>query len=163
MTTILVAVMNGKNVKKDTDYIQANVKTLRTYNMTERFTVEESENQLTIYDYNGLDDYYHLGNDTRDVKSLCRLINELHEENEANKKIIKEQKKKLDEYYNNRFECILCGYTNYLDKGFKIVRDFQVCVYYNPNGKHMGKCLYYGYDECNKAQCEKCTEYKVLR
>lgn len=46
--------------------------------MTEnkRFTMEKSEGQDTIYDWEGLDDYYHLGNDTRDVKDLCDLLNE---------------------------------------------------------------------------------------
>ena len=41
-----------------------------------RFYVSESENQLTIYDNEGLDDYYHLGNDERDVKGICNLLNE---------------------------------------------------------------------------------------
>ena len=41
-----------------------------------RFYVSESENQLTIYDNEGLDDYYHLGNDERDVKGICKLLNE---------------------------------------------------------------------------------------
>lgn len=41
-----------------------------------RFYVSESENQLTIYDNDGLDDYYHLGNDERDVKGICKLLNE---------------------------------------------------------------------------------------
>lgn len=49
--------------------------------MAKRFTVGESENQDTIFDYDGIDDYYHLGNDTRDVIDLCKLLNELHEEN----------------------------------------------------------------------------------
>ena len=49
--------------------------------MVKRFTVGESENQDTIFDYDGIDDYYHLGNDTRDVIDLCKLLNELHEEN----------------------------------------------------------------------------------
>lgn len=49
--------------------------------MAKRFRVEESENQDTIFDYDGIDDYYHLGNDTRDVMALCKLLNELHEEN----------------------------------------------------------------------------------
>ena len=40
-----------------------------------RFYVSESENQLTIYDNEGLDDYYHLGNDERDVKGICDLLN----------------------------------------------------------------------------------------
>ena len=41
-----------------------------------RFTIEESENQLIIFDNEGLDDYYHLGNDERDVKGICKLLNE---------------------------------------------------------------------------------------
>ena len=41
-----------------------------------RFYVSESENQLTIYDNEGLDDYYHLGNDERDVKGICDFMNE---------------------------------------------------------------------------------------
>ena len=55
-----------------------------------RFYVSESENQLTIYDNEGLDDYYHLGNDERDVKGICDLLNGLQEENEALKKFIKD-------------------------------------------------------------------------
>ena len=45
-----------------------------------RFYVSESENQLTIYDNEGLDDYYHLGNDERDVKGICKLLNEQQKE-----------------------------------------------------------------------------------
>ncbi|MBP5423006.1 MAG: hypothetical protein J6Y78_11250 [Paludibacteraceae bacterium] len=41
-----------------------------------RFIVEESENQLIIYDNDGIDDYYHLGNDESDVKAICGLLNE---------------------------------------------------------------------------------------
>ena len=42
----------------------------------ERFTIEESENQLIIFD-NGVSDetYFHLGNDERDVKYVCDLLN----------------------------------------------------------------------------------------
>lgn len=42
-----------------------------------RFTIEESENQLIIFD-NGVSDetYFHLGNDERDVKYVCDLLNE---------------------------------------------------------------------------------------
>ncbi len=59
--------------------------------MTEkRFTLEKSENQDTIYDNECIDDYYHLGNDTRDVKALCKLLNELHEENHQLRNRIKE-------------------------------------------------------------------------
>ena len=61
-----------------------------------RFYVSESENQLTIYDNEGLDDYYHLGYDERDVKGICKLLNEqqatiqsLKEENIELKKLRK--------------------------------------------------------------------------
>ena len=58
--------------------------------MTEkRFEVGTSENQDTIFDNEGPDDYYHLGNDTRDVKALCKLLNELHEENQQLKILTK--------------------------------------------------------------------------
>ena len=67
-----------------------------------RFYVSESENQLTIYDNEGLDDYYHLGNDERDVKGICKLLNEqqatieqLQEENASLKQRIRDIK------YNN--------------------------------------------------------------
>ena len=45
-----------------------------------RFTIEESENQLIIFD-NGVSDetYFHLGNDERDVKYVCDLLNEQQE------------------------------------------------------------------------------------
>ena len=58
--------------------------------MTEkRFEVETSENQDTIFDNEGPDDYYHLGNDTEDVQALCKLLNELHEENQQLKKTLR--------------------------------------------------------------------------
>ena len=58
--------------------------------MTEkRFEVGTSENQDTIFDNEGPDDYYHLGNDTRDVNDLCKLLNELHEENQQLKILTK--------------------------------------------------------------------------
>ena len=58
--------------------------------MTEkRFEVGTSENQDTIFDNEGPDDYYHLGNDTRDVNDLCKLLNELHEENQQLKKTLR--------------------------------------------------------------------------
>lgn len=58
--------------------------------MTEkRFEVETSENQDTIFDNEGPDDYYHLGNDTEDVQALCKLLNELHEENQQLKILTK--------------------------------------------------------------------------
>ena len=75
--------------------------------MTEkRFELGKSENQDTIFDNEGPDDYYHLGNDTKDVKALCKLLNELHEENQLNKlqeenkqlkKIIKENSKTINQ------------------------------------------------------------------
>ena len=59
--------------------------------MGKRFHIEtgqhtNGEMQL-IYDNEGLDDYYFI-NDEIDFKDLCNLLNELHEENEANKKTI---------------------------------------------------------------------------
>ena len=54
--------------------------------MSKRFYVDESENQDTIFDDEGVDDYYHLGKDTRDVNALCNLLNELNEENKKFKK-----------------------------------------------------------------------------
>ena len=54
-----------------------------------RFEVGTSENQDTIFDNEGPDDYYHLGNDTEDVKALCKLLNELHEENQQLKILTK--------------------------------------------------------------------------
>ena len=58
--------------------------------MTEkRFEVGTSENQDTIFDNEGPDDYYHLGNDTEDVNDLCKLLNELHEENQQLKILTK--------------------------------------------------------------------------
>ena len=49
--------------------------------MTEnkRYTMEKSEGQDTIYDWEGIDDYYHLGNDTRDVKAICDTLNKQEE------------------------------------------------------------------------------------
>lgn len=65
--------------------------------MTEkRWTLEESENQDTIFDNEGPDDYYHLGNDTRDVKAICDRLNEydtqikeLQQENQQFKKTLR--------------------------------------------------------------------------
>lgn len=62
-----------------------------------RFYVSESENQLTIYDNEGLDDYYHLGNDERDVKGICKLLNE-------QQATINELRKKLKKYEDKEFE-----------------------------------------------------------
>ncbi|MBQ6345147.1 MAG: hypothetical protein IJI42_05540 [Methanobrevibacter sp.] len=60
-----------------------------------RFTIEESENQLIIFD-NGISDetYFHLGNDERDVKYVCDLLNEQQdtiEQLEKDKAILKER------------------------------------------------------------------------
>lgn len=66
-----------------------------------RFYVSESENQLTIYDNDGLDDYYHLGNDERDVKGICKLLNNLHQENQILETDCKNQKESK-EYWRNK-------------------------------------------------------------
>ena len=86
--------------------------------MTARFEVGYSENQDTIFDNEGVDDYYHLGNDTKDVKALCTLLNELHEKNKLNelyeenkqlKHIIKENSKLVNELSedNNQFQILV--------------------------------------------------------
>lgn len=67
-----------------------------------RFYVSESENQLTIYDNEGLDDYYHLGNDERDVKGICKLLNE--QQSSINQ--LKAEKIKLNEE-NKRLNAFL--------------------------------------------------------
>ena len=62
--------------------------------MTEkRFELGKSENQDTIFDNESPDDYYHLGNDTEDVKALCNLLNELNEKNKLNE--LHEENKQL--------------------------------------------------------------------
>ena len=65
-----------------------------------RFTIEESENQLIIFD-NGVSDetYFHLGNDERDVKYVCDLLNELFNEND-----ILKQKLKTKSIVNKQYE-----------------------------------------------------------
>ena len=74
-------------------------------NMTEeRFEIGESENQDTIFDNEGPDDYYHLGNDTRDVKALCKLLNELSEENQQLKKENHQLKHLIQAIISKEFE-----------------------------------------------------------
>ena len=64
--------------------------------MTEkRFTVETSENQLIIVDNEGPDDYYHLGCDDRDVKGICRMLNDLNKDNQEEIQAFKKQNKEL--------------------------------------------------------------------
>lgn len=61
-----------------------------------RFIVEESEHQLIVYDNDGLDDYYHLGNDERDVKGICDLLNGFHDDNLQLKKLLQEAEDEID-------------------------------------------------------------------
>ena len=73
-----------------------------------RFTIEESENQLIIFD-NGVSDetYFHLGNDERDVKYVCDLLNDLNGENEQLRKDKEQLKERLRECGRrlDRFNC----------------------------------------------------------
>ena len=70
--------------------------------MTEkRFEVGDSENQYIIFDNEGPDDYYHLGNDERDVKALCKLMNELQEDQLEEIQALKAQNKELKEAIGN--------------------------------------------------------------
>ena len=73
-----------------------------------RFYVSESENQLSIYDNEGLDDYYHLGNDERDVKGICELLNELFEHNLHLQRLIES----LAEVSGESIEDMIERYTN---------------------------------------------------
>ena len=61
-----------------------------------RFIVEESEHQLIVNDNDGLDDYYHLGNDERDVKGICDLLNGFHDDNLQLKKLLQEAEDEID-------------------------------------------------------------------
>ena len=73
--------------------------------MTEkRFEVGTSEKQDTIFDNEGSDDYYHLGNDTRDVKALCKLLNGLHEENQQLIQLLKNQSVIIQELHSKLLE-----------------------------------------------------------
>lgn len=65
-----------------------------------RFTIEESENQLIIFD-NGLPDetYFHLGTDERDVKYVCDLLNQLANENELLKDNLEKIPPKIKEVW----------------------------------------------------------------
>ena len=65
--------------------------------MTKRFTIEQSNKSLIIYDHNSIDDYYHVGNDERDILRLCDLLNELV--TEINQ--LKEENKQLRNDYSN--------------------------------------------------------------
>ena len=63
-----------------------------------RFQIETGQTEKgdtpMIYDWEGLDDYYFM-NDCRDFKGLCKLLNELHEENQELKKQNKELHDKI--------------------------------------------------------------------
>lgn len=63
-----------------------------------RFQIETGQTEKgdtpVIYDWEGLDDYYFM-NDCRDFKGLCKLLNELHEENQELKKQNKELHDKI--------------------------------------------------------------------
>lgn len=96
--------------------------------LSQRFHIEteqhtNGETQL-IYDDEGIDDYYFI-NDERDFKALCKLLNELHNENEANKKTIRNLTnkvkfhKKMHEAYKEDAETLnseLDKYKRFLQK-----------------------------------------------
>ena len=73
--------------------------------MTEkRFTVETSENQLIIVDNEGPDDYYHLGCDERDVKGVCKMLNDLNKDNQEEIQAFKNQSKELAQLIKTLFK-----------------------------------------------------------
>lgn len=93
--------------------------------MVKRFIVGRSENQDTIFDEEGVDDYYHLGNDTRDVIDLCKLLNELHEENlklkKDNSRLITETADTIAEHQRQILDLIdnKINYYIYQEKWYK--------------------------------------------
>ena len=99
-----------------------------------RFTMEKSEGQDTIYDWEGLDDYYHLGNDTRDVKDLCDLLNEQDNEikqletrcqhHEHNLKHYQKEKENLTNMIKNQINEI--NHKEYLSDHDKILAIHQL-------------------------------------
>lgn len=48
--------------------------------MKNKYTVEDNVNNLIIVDNEGIDDYYHLGNDGDDVIEICDILNMQHNE-----------------------------------------------------------------------------------
>lgn len=46
--------------------------------MKNKYTVEDNVNNLIIVDNEGIDDYYHLGNDGDDVIEICDILNMQH-------------------------------------------------------------------------------------
>ena len=87
-----------------------------------RFTIEKSENQDTIYDWEGIDDYYHLGNDTRDVNNLCDMLNDFNEENISLKKEVYDYKTKCSEL-ERTLKSIKTNLLNYIIDYDKISHD----------------------------------------
>ena len=62
---------------------------------SKRFEVEDNVNQFIIYDNEGVDDYYHLGNDERDVKALCEMLNEFHDDTLQLKSLLKDAEEEI--------------------------------------------------------------------
>ena len=44
-----------------------------------RYTVESNVDNHIIVDNNGVDDYFHLGNDIDDIQAVCELLNKYYE------------------------------------------------------------------------------------
>lgn len=62
----------------------------------ERFSVEDNINNFIIYDNDGIDDYYHLGNDERDVKAICKLLNKFYDDNLQLKVLLHEAEEEIN-------------------------------------------------------------------
>lgn len=69
-----------------------------------RFKIEDGfyagKSRPLIYDYGARDDDYYFCGDYRDFKSLCKLLNGLHEENQQLQKVIGDNEKLIQSAYN---------------------------------------------------------------
>lgn len=63
--------------------------------MKDKYTVEDNVDNLIIVDNEGLDDYYHLGNDGDDVIEICNILNMQHNELKKQSTKIYKQNKEL--------------------------------------------------------------------
>ena len=119
-----------------------------------RFTIEESENQLIIFD-NGVSDetYFHLGNDERDVKYVCDLLNE-------QQSTIKHLEEELGELEND----LLYAKREKMDNYYQIPKNCDSCVFLKNNGI-CGYCTftlkcYDGEDDLDEYGSLECCPFK---
>lgn len=127
-----------------------------------RFEVGESENQYIIFDNEGADDYYHLGNDERDVKSLCKLMNELLEEPAKLKETVNQLKrtlKTLGEDYTKLTEENKQLKAQLLYDGEDVCNICKHQYLVESREYYVAKCEK-GHEECGKGTVMYCKDFK---